>query len=233
MLTAALFALAVSAGSADCATCHEDVVKSFAFAPHATACAACHEVEPEHLESPSKETVRRTPSADTCRSCHAGRRDAHARQGVACLACHASGHAGKPVASAAGCATCHAAQRASFERPFAHREGRKALACTECHTAHGERMQTSRVCVQCHTELAGPRVFEHRALQVSGCLGCHESHGSANARLLKRRDVASLCLECHTNTPQFHDLTQAKYRGCVNCHVAVHGSNRDAHLFDD
>lgn len=233
MLTAALFALAVTVNPADCATCHEDVVKSFAFAPHAKACVACHEAKPEHLEAPSKETVRRAVRDEACSSCHAGHRGAHARENVACLACHASGHARKPAASPEGCASCHSAQRASFERPFAHREGRKALACTECHSAHGEKVETSRVCAQCHSDLAGPRVFEHRAQQVNGCLGCHESHGSVNARMLKRRDVAALCLECHTNTPQFHDLTQSKFRGCVNCHVAVHGSNRDAHLFDD
>lgn len=204
MLTATLFAIAVAvAPASECATCHEEVVKAFTFASHPAECAACHSVKKEHLESAGKAAVTRVPKSETC-------------------------------------ASCHPAQRAAFNRTFAHRQGREPMACLECHDIHGNRhadrlsaTRSGAVCADCHADLAGPRVFEHRAQQVNGCLGCHESHGSANARLLKRRDVASLCLECHTNAPAFHDITQTKFRACVTCHVAVHGSNRDANLFDE
>jgi DmsE family decaheme c-type cytochrome len=179
------------------------VVKAFAFVSHPAECGACHTVKKEHLESGEKSAVTRTPKSETCGS-------------------------------------CHAAQRAAFNRTFAHRQGREPMACIECHDVHGNKRaerisatRTSAVCVECHADLAGPRVFEHRAVQVNGCTACHDSHGSANARLLKRRDVASLCLECHTNAPQFHDITQTKFRACVTCHVAVHGSNRDANLLEE
>ena len=217
------------------------------------SCATCHEPKPEHLEAPAKENVTRVPREAACLSCHAvaageltAAAQAHHRGRVGCLDCHASGHAAaaQPSLLKGGaqqvCGACHAAQRAGFQKPFAHREGREGMACTECHSAHGRNrnarvsaLQRSGECLACHSEVAGPHVFEHAAQSVSGCAACHETHGSANPRMLKRRDVASLCLECHSNVPQFHDITQTKFRACVSCHGAVHGSNRDAHLLDD
>src|SRR6266498_1353071 len=52
----------------ECAPCHEDVVKAFAFAPHPAECAACHTVKKEHLESADKAAVTKTPKSETCAS---------------------------------------------------------------------------------------------------------------------------------------------------------------------
>lgn len=253
--------LAATLTRADCVPCHEDAVKSFTDGSHGRlmaakldqSCVACHAPTAEHIESPSTTNVTRIPTADACLSCHPAARaqlmrasDGHRSDRVACTDCHAPGHvtAFAPHMLKAPavdvCGSCHAVQRSSFSRPFAHREGKEAFACTECHSPHGVRrterlsdMQRSGACVECHSELAGPKVFEHAGALAGGCVACHEPHGSTNSRLLKRNDVMALCLECHADVPRFHDVTQSKYRACTSCHVAVHGSNRDARLFDE
>ena len=54
------------------------------------------------------------------------------------------------------------------------------------------------VCFKCHSEKAGPFVYEHQAVKTEGCVSCHTPHGSANPRLLKRSQVNLVCLECHS-----------------------------------
>jgi predicted CXXCH cytochrome family protein len=92
------------------------------------------------------------------------------------------------------------------------------------------REPKDRTCVGCHVEIEGPWVFEHEGLVTEGCLGCHVAHGSTNRHLLKLRQVAQLCLQCHTVTPSSH--TQPSYRDCTRCHTAIHGSNTDPRLLE-
>jgi DmsE family decaheme c-type cytochrome len=105
--------------------------------------------------------------------------------------------------------------------------------------------------VKCHTDKAGPFVYEHTPVKVEGCQVCHTPHGSTNSRLLKRNAVRFLCLECHSNlgassalgtamsialgrgpaTPAFHDLSTTTYQNCTTCHVMIHGSNASPVFF--
>lgn len=215
------------------------------------ACEGCHGPAAAHVEDPSAENIRRTPDASACRSCHQGRAEGmarslpgHDRAGVTCLDCHVSGHtapAASPLLRARAvevCGRCHPDVRARFNLPFAHREGGDTpMACTNCHAVHGGgttgRLLAGRpggACVDCHSEKAGPFVFPHPPREVEGCVACHEPHGTPNPRQLRRSRVGALCLECHADVPGFHDLTQARFQTCQNCHVAVHGSQRDPTL---
>jgi DmsE family decaheme c-type cytochrome len=155
----------------------------------------------------------------------------------------------KPAAINAQCAGCHAAQWASFQRPYKHRLPEGAMSCDDCHNPHGsfqpKMMQTVRSnqpgCLKCHGDKAGPFTFEHAPVRTEGCSACHEPHGSANPKMLTRQEVRLVCLECHSNLPQpkasaaplgtvppgFHDLRSARYRNCTLCHVKVHGSYVD------
>lgn len=225
------------------------------------SCTACHGDASQHVEEASAETIERVPGADACLSCHPAKggqmalaTPAHQRFGVSCLDCHDEGHATFDDGEVDGhgevmlkdapfdlCASCHRTQAAASHRPFAHREGvDRPFSCTECHAVHGTG-RTGRlaafgdggVCVDCHTEKAGPFVYPHPPRGVDGCVACHQPHGSTNPRMLTRRTVSSLCLECHAEVPAFHDLTQARFRACQSCHFAVHGSNRDSRLFDE
>jgi DmsE family decaheme c-type cytochrome len=180
---------------------------------------------------------------------------------VNCLTCHSIHHGdprspflvAKP--QLALCAGCHTQSAGFRNKPYAHRLGRGGMECSSCHEPHG-RPSTSVAslalndalrpthageapCLKCHAEKRGPWVFPHGANVVGDCTMCHEVHGSSNPKQLKRANVWQLCIECHSpigNTlgsqpPSFHNLNSPRYQNCTTCHVAVHGSNRDPHLF--
>lgn len=248
-----------------CAMCHEDEAAEFAASPHGRAmvkvdaavldgsCAQCHSPTIEHIDDPTPDNVTRVPTSDSCVSCHSTSRAkldattaAHTRFGVQCQDCHSAGHsdpgtdhllADQPFEL---CASCHQSVAGEFKMPYAHRDGTRNFACTNCHSAHGQNRQgrlnllsKSGACVDCHTEKTGPFVFPHPPRELDGCVICHEPHGTSNPRQLRRRSVAQLCLECHAGVPAFHNLSQPRYQQCQNCHVAVHGSNRDPRLLED
>lgn len=227
-----------------CVGCHgpgeehidDPVPENIVGVPGDSACTSCH-------QGSSGTLSQATP--------------AHQRHSIRCLDCHRSGHDGghdvgqdvghdaveeAPLLAAKStqvCGSCHSTQASAARMPFAHREGSEPFACTECHSAHGQE-RTGRLlasvesgaCLDCHTELAGPFVFPHPPRAIHGCSDCHQPHGSTNPRMLTRRNVLNNCLECHTGVPAFHDLSQARFRNCTSCHMAVHGSNRDPVLFD-
>lgn len=151
------------------------------------------------------------------------------------------------------CFTCHGQQRAeTFE--FSHHPIREArVVCSDCHNPHGSRGPTllkeltvNQTCYNCHADKRGPLLFEHEPVRED-CTNCHSPHGSNEARLLKQR-VPFLCITCHMNvggppssTSGIVGLGQSLTlgnmalnganaahgagRGCMNCHVQIHGSN--------
>ncbi|MBI2214783.1 MAG: hypothetical protein HYU52_14145 [Acidobacteria bacterium] len=217
------------------------------------SCASCHSGAAKHLEDPSSDSIERIPGAPACAKCHSSAESTiqlgtpgHVRNKVSCLDCHAGGHETSERESLLRsdsrefCSGCHRPEAARFELPFAHRdESREPMDCMNCHSIHGigrvsrlGALDKNGACVECHGELAGPYVFEHPPRQVEGCGSCHDVHGSPNPRQLRRHSVALLCAECHGDLPRSHDATSARYRNCTGCHSAIHGSNRDARLFD-
>ena len=136
--------MAPPALAAECADCHDAVVRAFAANPHAAAahgaaaaCAACHAGAAKHAESGDPADVLRfgaaTPEqgAEACLRCHgrdAGQRfwrgSAHELADLSCTSCHAV-HAGRPrlLASAdqgATCFSCHFDVRADVTKRSAH-----------------------------------------------------------------------------------------------------------------
>ncbi len=217
------------------------------------SCEACHGSAEAHVDDPSPENIRRRPEEAACLSCHTQSRGfmalstpGHVRNGVKCLDCHASGHAApaaEPLLAgepAEMCGSCHRRERNAFNFPYAHREGSEPFSCLSCHSPHGSgrtgrltQLHNGGVCIDCHTEKAGPFIFPHPPREVDGCISCHEPHGSVNPRQLKRRRVADLCLECHAGVPAFHDLSKSRFQACQSCHAAVHGSNHEPRLFEE
>jgi DmsE family decaheme c-type cytochrome len=231
-------------------------------------CETCHGSGQAHIESGGEKDKISKPTglagADkTCLTCHDLATDQVSRHAgmhansptVNCLTCH-SIHS--PAAHEAHllvknqmllCNTCHQPQVSSFRnKPFAHRIGRGGMNCTSCHEPHGrpsrESLRTTLpgelTCLNCHSDKRGPFVFQHGSVAVGDCLTCHEAHGSANPKRLKRATVWQLCIECHSpvggdtlgsQPPSFHNLTDPRYLNCTNCHVAIHGSNRSPRLF--
>ncbi len=272
-------------GSENCSPCHDEIAKAFLKNPHEAveksdrhgftgmACESCHGPGAKHADSATATDIRNpaklAPSdADrSCMTCHqnrpsqAGRiESSHARNQIACTACH-SIHAGgprglvarKPAQVNALCAECHESQMASFQLPFRHRVAEGAMSCVDCHNPHGSFRQgllqltsaNEPGCFKCHSNKRGPFVFEHAPVRFEGCGSCHEPHGSANAKMLIREEVRLVCLECHANSPALpntstatlgvippasHDLTSPRYRNCSLCHQKVHGSYTDRNL---
>ena len=208
-----------------------------------------------------------------CLECHARdlaraniRRSEHTLNEVACTSCHSNHHPATVKNLLAKtqtelCYGCHQDVRAQFAMPFKHRVNEGLVQCTDCHNPHGTfaptwgmtqrpRMVTQNVineqpCMKCHVDKRGPFLFEHPPVRVGGCVACHTPHGSANAKLLIRPVVFTLCLECHTGAGDFgpqgrgivtqaqgiHNMLDPRFERCVVCHVRIHGSNLDQTFF--
>jgi DmsE family decaheme c-type cytochrome len=175
---------------------------------------------------------------------------AHESRNVACTDCHSAMHAysergalAKPTVMQT-CGNCHKQKVAQLTR-FSHMpivDGK--IECSSCHNPHGSPNEklllassVNETCFGCHAEKRGPFLYEHAPV-VENCANCHEPHGSNKEKLLKV-SRPRLCQQCH---PTAHGATTAKpadaatvrfvyNKGCVNCHLNLHGSNHPAGAF--
>lgn len=233
--------------------------------PEWQGCEACHGPGKEHVDGGGDKTkifTFRNASAKEisarCLDCHTYgeehsnfARSAHLQNNVGCTDCHSPHHARESQKLLKEkqpqlCYGCHLETKPEFTRAFHHRVNEGLVKCTDCHNQHGGfltrqlRATASQdvVCFKCHSDKAGPFVFEHPAVKIEGCVACHTPHGSSYPRLLKRSQVNLLCLECHAftvdpgapATPTFHNQAQ-KYQACTMCHTQIHGSNFDRFFF--
>lgn len=205
---------------------------------------------------------------DACLRCHAKefsranlRRSSHTQADVVCTSCHSIHKSPVPRFLLARrqadlCYSCHPGVRSHFSMPFKHRVNEGFMACSDCHNPHGtaapgwrmgvrprmaeQALGNEEACLKCHSDKRGPFVFEHASVRVDGCETCHNPHGSANPRLLKRPAVFTLCLECHNGAGSFgrsadgiprqssaHNMAEPRYQNCTSCHARIHGSNAD------
>ncbi|MEE2678018.1 MAG: DmsE family decaheme c-type cytochrome [Myxococcota bacterium] len=150
------------------------------------------------------------------------------------------------VSASQTCMTCHTQQRVDF-RKRSHmplHEGK--ISCTDCHNPHGSATEpllradsVNQLCYSCHADKRGPFLWEHAPV-VDNCLNCHLPHGSNHEALLAAAPPF-LCQNCHAQAggfghpgtlPTSGNLAAGAFpdprvlgRGCVTCHVQVHGSN--------
>ncbi len=145
------------------------------------------------------------------------------------------------------CTPCHRQITPQLMLQSRHpiRDGK--MKCSDCHNSHGtiadklvDAQHVNLKCFECHAKTRGPYLWEHPPV-VEDCLSCHVPHGSTQAFLLNSR-TPYLCQRCHSNVNHPSDL-QARnsqqagqsvyrtlnnrgfYRGCLNCHSSIHGSN--------
>ncbi|MEO6965227.1 MAG: DmsE family decaheme c-type cytochrome [Acidobacteriaceae bacterium] len=226
-------------------------------------CETCHGPGKAHVDSGGDATkifnFRKASAKQvdaTCLGCHAGVHPnfggtPHAKAGLSCISCH-SNHASQTEATLLKapqpqlCENCHADIKMAFAQPFHHPVEEGVLKCTDCHDPHGTSQgnqlrstaDQNAICTKCHTEVAGPFVYEHPPVKVEGCTTCHSPHGSPNPRFLKVSNVNMLCLQCHSasmnftapGTPSFHNQA-AQYQACTICHTQIHGSNASSTFF--
>ncbi len=202
-------------------------------------CLTCHEKDNQASFDGSKHARRNV----SCISCHS----VHSPKSVT--------GALKTRTDAETCFTCHKTERAKAMRTSHHplREGK--MGCSSCHNPHeGERPKmlkaetVNELCYQCHTEKRGPFTFEHAPVRED-CVACHDAHGSNHSRMLKQK-LPTLCKSCHmtdgghfstgdnfstekgvpiapTGAPTGYPTRNIRFvgRGCINCHINIHGSN--------
>ena len=227
-------------------------------------CENCHGAGKAHAESadpgkifnPAKGTAKEVDAK--CLECHQGQhanfeRSGHGEANVSCVSCH-SVHAGKDpehlliAAQPALCFQCHTDTKPQFSMPFHHKVEEGLMQCTDCHDPHGtfgrkglkSAAQQDAVCTKCHSETAGPFVYEHDVVKTEGCTACHFPHGGPNPRLLNRATVNTICLQCHSPSPNFTTAATptgpahnqaTQYQSCTICHTDIHGSNTHPHFF--
>lgn len=132
------------------------------------------------------------------------------------------------------CGQCHQPEVAEFRLANHHPVPEGAMVCSDCHSAHptkGAKAHTTAgkdSCVKCHTEMAGPFVFEHDPVaghSSDGCKECHRPHGSNNPKMLTGA-TRGLCGQCHTDKVASHYAGQTCWS--AGCHSSMHGSNTNA-----
>ncbi len=221
-------------------------------------CESCHGAGKAHVEgggdiskifNPAKATAKEVD--EKCLGCHQGKhanfeRSAHGEANVSCVSCHSVHASTTPehllkAAEPQLCFQCHTDVKPQFSMPFHHKVEEGLVKCSDCHDPHGtfgrkalrSSTQQDAVCTKCHTETAGPFVYEHAVVKTEGCMACHTPHGGPNPRLLNRANVNTICLQCHspssnftTNLPSGPVHNQAaQYQSCTICHTNIHGSN--------
>ncbi len=220
-------------------------------------CESCHGAGSEHVDSGGDATkifsfakATTAQSDAVCLSCHASahpnfNRTSHGEAGVACTSCHSAHHSKTSEAMLKApqpqlCYSCHTDVKPAFEQAFHHKVNEGVMSCSDCHDPHGSFQKNNlraaadqnQICMKCHSDTAGPFVYEHPTIKTEGCTSCHTPHGSQNARLLTQNNVNNLCMQCHTasslfttpGTPSFHNQAN-QFQACTVCHTQIHGSN--------
>ena len=224
--------------------------------PTGIDCESCHGAGHAHVESGDKAKIFNPANGATkevnakCLGCHQAQHwshdaSAHAEGNVSCVGCHDIHHskvesllkASQPTL----CYQCHADIKPEFSMPFHHKVNEGLVQCSDCHDPHDTNkkkvlkpaIEQDAFCVKCHTEVAGPFIYEHAVVKTGGCTLCHLPHGGPNAHMLNRVNVNTICLQCHSPSANFATLTSAglshdqaaQSQSCLACHASIHGSN--------
>lgn len=136
------------------------------------------------------------------------------------------------------CGQCHAGQVTSFKLNSHHPIPEGKMVCSECHSVHPTKGEKAHMkdakgkCVTCHTEFAGPFIYEHDPVSSGSgdaCMECHKPHGSNNPKMLNSFS-RGLCAQCHTERLGTHYPGRTCWT--AGCHSAPHGSNHSPALLE-
>jgi DmsE family decaheme c-type cytochrome len=225
------------------------------------SCTSCHLNWEKHIQEPSSENIFNPAKKGgfevfkVCSQCHLSAHsqefawgNVHFRNQINCTACHSIHHSEKKnlVVSPANslCFSCHPETRPSFSNTTHHPVNEGVVKCVDCHNILQEPGKAfsfdflNEKCFQCHQEFQGPFPYEHKTiydftLEKTGCVACHDPHGSPNPKLLKQPGN-SLCLQCHI-VPKHQTAHGGIWanRTCQNCHADIHGSYQSRKLFPE
>jgi DmsE family decaheme c-type cytochrome len=132
----------------------------------------------------------------------------------------------------ATCINCHKGDKRTHWDGSAH--ANNDVSCNSCHKVHAERDKVrdrktqGEVCYTCHqTERAQSHRFSSHPLAAGkmACSDCHNSHGSAGPKMLKKNTLNETCYTCHAEKRgPFLFEHRPVVEDCAACHTP-HGSN--------
>jgi DmsE family decaheme c-type cytochrome len=137
-----------------------------------------------------------------------------------------------------GCLSCHQKDSARHLWAGSSHELRD-VACTDCHQMHTQndkvrnKRSQAEVCFTCHKEQRTQvnKPSHHPVLEGKVvCSDCHNVHGSAGPKLVKRDTVNDTCYQCHMEKrgPFVHSHEPVS-EDCSNCHNP-HGTTSESLL---
>ena len=202
-------------------------------------CTVCHDEadSPQLLAiSKTKHGVKADGRTPTCTSCH-GDSENHVNHKGSTKPPKPDRTFGKNTATPAAvrneaCMSCHKGGMRTHWEGSQHASN--DIACTSCHKVHTDhdavrdKKTQSEVCFTCHkNERADSHKMSTHPLSAGkiGCSDCHNLHGSAGPKLLKKNTVNETCWTCHAEKRgPFLFEHQPVSESCLNCHTP-HGSN--------
>jgi len=202
-------------------------------------CTKCHDETddaPVLAIGKTKHGVRADLRTPTCISCH-GDSEAHLgkAEGNKPDRTFTKGSKTAPAERNEACLSCH--QKDSKRHLWAGSAHESAdVSCTNCHKVHvshdavRDKRTQPEVCFTCHKEQRAQvnKPSHHPILEGKvACSDCHNPHGSAGPKLMKRDSVVETCYACHMEKrgPFVHDHRPVS-DDCTNCHMP-HGTVAD------
>ena len=222
-----------------CLTCHESGKRThWAGSRHQSegvVCSSCHTVH-----TPRDNTLVKASQSETCFNCHKtqrseGQRISHhpvAEGKVSCSDCHNPHGTTSPknlVKNSVNetCFQCHAEKRG----PYLWEHASVTDDCMNCHTPHGStnppllRARAPWLCQECHGDGAPHpgNVYSGASLPGGAVANINNTGGVSGTNQLGVVNPVTGARVTQNNPP-----AQLAFRGCVNCHYAIHGSNHPA-----
>jgi len=210
-------------GAALCVTCHDeedlpDMSKSahgFTADKRAPDCISCHGPSPTHAKKPAGVSERPHPDRMFTKKSTTPANE----RSAACLTCH-----NKDAKRALWAGSQHDAAD---------------IACNSCHKIHANsdkilsKTTQTEVCYTCHKEQRSQMSKPSHHPVPEGkmtCSDCHNTHGSAGPKLVKRDSINDTCYTCHAEKrgPFVHPHEPVT-ENCSTCHNA-HGTTVAAML---
>ena len=203
-------------------------------------CLECHDDDDDAAVAlrKTKHGTEADSHAPTCTSCH-GASTAHAKAGKSKPDRTFSRATVTPINERNdACLACHQKDAKRMLWLGSTHEARD-LACSSCHTIHSQqdKVRDKRtqpdVCFKCHKEQrAQINKPSHHPIPEGkmGCADCHNVHGSAGPKLMKRDSVVETCYTCHMEKrgPFVHNHEPVN-EDCSNCHNP-HGTTAESLL---